>query len=62
MKRAGWMPDNCPVVERTGDGRSAGRCWYYLRDGKCPRHGNVDELPEDSERPPTTTPKPESPR
>ena len=33
---------NCPIRERTGDGISVGRCWFYLPDGKtCPRHGDV---------------------
>ena len=33
---------NCPIRERTGDGVSCGRCWFYLPDGKtCPRHGDV---------------------
>jgi hypothetical protein len=35
---------NCPVNEQTGDGRTAGRCWFYLPDGKtCPRHGDVSK-------------------
>ena len=34
--------ENCPIRERTADGVSVGRCWFYLRDGKiCPRHGLV---------------------
>lgn len=33
---------NCPINEKTGDGRPVGRCWHYLPDGKtCPRHGDV---------------------
>lgn len=33
---------NCPVIETTADGVSAGRCWFYMEDGKtCPRHGDV---------------------
>lgn len=36
--------NNCPILEVTGDGRSAGRCWFYLPDGKtCERHGDVSE-------------------
>jgi hypothetical protein len=35
--------NNCPILERDGDGKSVGRCWYYLEDGKCPRHGDVKE-------------------
>lgn len=36
-----FMPDNCAIRERTGDGRSVGRCWFHVKDGKCPRHGDV---------------------
>lgn len=32
---------SCPVVERTRDGRSVGRCWFFCPDGVCPRHGDV---------------------
>lgn len=35
---------NCPIRERTADGISVGRCYYYLPDGStCPRHGIVSE-------------------
>ena len=34
-------PRHCPVVLRDGDGKSAGACWYYLRDGTCPQHGQI---------------------
>jgi len=38
------FPNNCPILERTSDGKSAGRCWYYLSDQHiCPRHGDVSE-------------------
>jgi hypothetical protein len=33
--------NNCAIFERTADGVGVGRCWFYLVDGKCPRHGNV---------------------
>lgn len=33
--------NNCPVIEVTGDGVECGTCTYYLRDGVCPRHGDV---------------------
>lgn len=33
---------HCPVVERTGDGISVGRCEHALRGTYCPRHGNLD--------------------
>lgn len=33
---------NCPIRERTADGRSVGRCWFHTGDnGVCPRHGDV---------------------
>lgn len=32
---------NCPILERTADGCSVGRCWFWCSDGTCPRHGNV---------------------
>lgn len=32
---------NCPIREFTGDNVAVGRCWFYLQDGKCPRHGDV---------------------
>lgn len=36
------MVGNCPVLERTADGTSVGRCWFHLTDEYiCPRHGNV---------------------
>lgn len=34
---------NCPILERTGDGRTVGRCWFYCPDGVCPRHGDVSK-------------------
>ena len=36
-------PRHCPVVLRDGDGKSVGACWYYLRDGVCPSHGQIYE-------------------
>lgn len=35
--------NNCPIIERTGDGRSVGRCWYYCPEDQCPRHGDVSK-------------------
>ena len=35
---------NCIIIEKTADGVSVGRCWFYLYDGKtCPRHGDVSQ-------------------
>lgn len=32
----------CPIQEQDGGGRTCGRCWFHLRDGRtCPRHGDV---------------------
>jgi hypothetical protein len=36
-----FMPNNCPIRERTADGVNVGRCWFGLKDGICPRHGDV---------------------
>ena len=45
MPRAFHM--NCAVLERTADGDSVGRCWFYLgEDFICPRHGNVRLIQE----------------
>jgi hypothetical protein len=35
---------NCPVNQRTGDGKSAGRCWHPLYGGYCVTHGNINNL------------------
>ncbi len=32
---------NCPILERTGDGYRAGRCWYWSPNYICPRHGDI---------------------
>jgi len=34
-------PNHCPIVLRDGDGKSAGACNYYLKDGICPQHGRI---------------------
>lgn len=34
---------NCAVLERTADGVPVGRCWYALKNGVCPRHGDVSK-------------------
>lgn len=36
--------NNCAVFERTGDGVGVGRCWFWLVNGECPRHGNVEAV------------------
>jgi len=37
-------PNNCPIRERTADGVSVGRCWFWLGDNEtCPRHGDVSK-------------------
>lgn len=39
--------NNCAIHEETADGRSVGRCWIYLSDGKtCSRHGDVSRVQE----------------
>jgi hypothetical protein len=37
------FPNNCPIIEVTGDGVEAGTCTYHLKGGVCPRHGEVRE-------------------
>lgn len=32
---------NCAIREHTADGVSVGRCWHHVKDGQCPRHGDV---------------------
>ena len=33
--------NNCPIREHTADGVNVGRCWHWLTNEICPRHGNV---------------------
>ena len=33
------FPNNCPLIETDGGGRSVGVCTYYAPEGICPRHG-----------------------
>lgn len=35
------FPNNCPVIEVTGDGVEVGTCTYYMPNGVCPRHGRL---------------------
>lgn len=39
---------NCAIRERTADGISVGRCWFFTNyiNGRliCPRHGDVTEV------------------
>ena len=37
------FPGNCPVIERDGDGKECGSCWFSIdpKYGICPRHGQV---------------------
>ncbi len=39
-------PNNCAINEVTGDGHHVGRCWFALKDGECPRHGDVTAVQE----------------
>ena len=39
------FPDNCPIIEVTGDGKEAGTCTYHLKNRTCPRHGVVKDEP-----------------
>lgn len=35
--------ETCRVIEKTADGLTVGRCWFYLANGVCPRHGKPKE-------------------
>lgn len=35
---------NCAVRQYTADGVNVGRCWHYVRDGRCPIHGDVTSV------------------
>ena len=52
------MLNNCPINERSGDGVLVGRCWYHLKDGVCPRHGDVREAVETLKNEGRLTPEP----
>jgi hypothetical protein len=41
-----YFKNNCPINEQTGDGTTVGRCWFFLKDGVCPRHGDVKKYLE----------------
>jgi len=35
----------CAVLERTGDGKAVGRCYFHVGDrDQCPRHGDVSAV------------------
>jgi len=39
-----WMPNNCPIITVTGDGKAAGRCTHFVgraEQKQCPLHGDV---------------------
>jgi len=38
------FPNNCPVIEVTGDGVEVGTCTHYMPNGVCPRHGRLSML------------------
>lgn len=39
------MEQNCAINEQTGDGKTVGRCCFYVGDtGFCPRHGDVRQV------------------
>lgn len=44
------FPNNCPLIERTGDGREVGTCTFYAPNGICPRHGDWRKLALDEEK------------
>ena len=38
-----FYPNNCPIIEETGDGIPVGRCWFALKEKQCSRHGDVSK-------------------
>jgi len=45
IKKRWPSPNNCPILERTGDNKPCGRCWFALNEkDECPRHGYVGDL------------------
>lgn len=40
MKRI-FFENLCAIRERTADGKPVGRCCFPVKDGRCPRHGDV---------------------
>ena len=36
--------NNCAIMEQDGNGERVGRCMYYIKEGYCPRHGDVTSI------------------
>lgn len=41
---------SCPIREHTGDGNYCGRCEFATYDMICPRHGHMDDYPDNDDR------------
>lgn len=41
---------SCPIREHTGDGYYVGRCDFATYDGVCPRHGRLEDYPDNDDR------------
>lgn len=41
---------SCPIREHTGDGHYVGRCEFATYDGYCPRHGALEDYPDNDDR------------
>lgn len=41
---------SCPIREHTGDGHFVGRCDFATYDHICPRHGVLEDYPDNDDR------------
>lgn len=46
MMKSVIAPKNCAVREYTANGVSVGRCWHFVPNDMCPRHGDVSVVME----------------
>lgn len=46
----GERTGNCPIREHTGDEAYVGRCDFMTYDRICPRHGCLDDYPDNDDR------------
>lgn len=44
------LTGNCPIREHTGDGAYVGRCYFATYDHICPRHGLLEDYPDNDDR------------
>lgn len=44
------LTGNCPIREHTADGAYVGRCDFATYDDVCPRHGMLEDYPDNDDR------------